>query len=83
MAPFAVQQLLFGQTQQVTRIIHPLGGTLPRHFVVLAQERRQPQLLQVMFQQYLWSVCRSGVGLPVHRVTSFGKLSGDGESKTM
>src|SRR5271166_5231144 len=52
--PFAVQQLLFRQTQQVARIINPLGGALPRHFVVLAQKGRQPQLLQVMFQQYLW-----------------------------
>src|ERR1039458_8336774 len=79
----AVQQLLFCQTQQVARIVHALGGTLPRHFVVLAQESRQPQLLQVMFQQHLWSVRDGRVLFAAHRVTSLCKLSGDAESKTM
>src|SRR5208283_2720652 len=68
--PLAVQYLLFGQTQQVTRIVHALGGTLPRHFVVLTQESRQPQLLQVMFQQHLRRVGGVRVGLTAHRVTS-------------
>src|ERR1039457_773126 len=68
--PFAVQQLLFRQTQQVARIIDPLGSALPRHFVVLAQKGRQPQLLQVMFQQYLWRVGGGRVSITAHRATS-------------
>ncbi len=48
--PFAVQQFLFRQPQQVTRIIDTLGGALPRHFVVLAQKGWQAQLFQMMFQ---------------------------------
>ena len=80
---FAVQQFLFCQTQQIAGIVHALGRALPRHFVILAKESRQPQLLQVMFQQHLGSVRRSGVGFAAHRVTSLGKLSGETESKAM
>src|SRR5208282_5046069 len=81
--PLLARARFHSQTQQVARIVHPLGCALPRHFVVLAQESRQPQLLQVMFQQHLWSVRRSRVRLAAHRVTSLGKLSCDGESKAM
>ena len=81
--PLAIQQLLFGQTQQVARIVHPPGRALSRHFIVLAQESRQPQLLQMMFQQHLWSVRRSCVRFAAHRVPSLGKLRGAGESKAM
>ena len=54
---------------KVARIVHALGGTLPRHFVVLAQESRQPQLLQVMFQQHLRRVGGVRVSLTAHGVT--------------
>src|SRR5450755_623199 len=68
--PFAVQQLLFRQTQQVARIVELLGGALPCHPVVLAEESRQPQLLQVMFQQYLRRVGGGRVRFTAHRATS-------------
>ena len=52
-APLAIDQLLLGQSQQIARIIDALGSTLARLSVVLAQERRQLQYLQVMGQQNL------------------------------
>jgi hypothetical protein len=38
------------KAEQVTRKIHTLGGALLRDFIVLAQERRQPQRFQVMVE---------------------------------
>ena len=52
-APFAVDQLQFGQPQQKADMIKALGGALPSELVVLAQERRQLERLQVMSQQKL------------------------------
>src|ERR1039458_7124054 len=55
-APFAVDQLQFGQAQQKADMIKALGGTLPSELVVLAQERRQLERLQVMREQKLGRV---------------------------
>ena len=52
-APLAIDQLLLGQPQQITRIIDALGGALTGLLVILAQERRQLQHPQVMGQQNL------------------------------
>ena len=55
-APFhhslvAVDELQLGQTQQVFRVVHILGGALSRHLAVLSEEAGQPELLQVVFQE--------------------------------
>src|SRR5262249_19784892 len=52
-APFAVDQLQFGQAQQKADMIEALGGALPSELVVLAQECRQLERLQVMSEQKL------------------------------
>src|ERR1700719_650391 len=52
-APFAVDQLQFGQAQQIAGMIEALGGALPSELVVLAQERRQLERLRVMSEQKL------------------------------
>jgi hypothetical protein len=35
-APLALDQFQLGQAQQVTRVVDPLGGTLPSKLVILA-----------------------------------------------
>src|SRR4029077_6919268 len=51
--PFAVDKLQFGQAQEKADVIKALGGALPGELVVLAQERRQLERLQVMSEQKL------------------------------
>jgi hypothetical protein len=55
-APIAVDQLLLGQPQQEAGIVDALGGTQPRDLVILAQEGRQLQRLEVVSEQDLWRV---------------------------
>ena len=57
-APLAVDQLQFGQAQQIAGMVDALGGALPGELVVLAQERRQLERLEVMSKQKL-AACRS------------------------
>jgi len=52
-APLAVDQLLLGQSQQEAGIVDAFGGALPSDLVVLAQEGRQLQRLEVVGQQNL------------------------------
>ena len=52
-APFAVDQFQFGQAQQKADMIEAFDGALPSELVVLAQERRQLERLQVMSEQKL------------------------------
>src|SRR5208337_2544097 len=52
-APFTVDQLEFSQAQQKADMIKALGGALPSELVVLAQERRQLERLQMMSKQKL------------------------------
>src|SRR5271169_419756 len=52
-APFAVDQLQFSQAQQKANMIEALGSALPSEFVILTQERRQLECLQVMSEQKL------------------------------
>lgn len=56
-ASFAVDQLQFNQLQQITGMIGAVASALARHLVILAQHRRQLQLLKLMGEQHL--VCRS------------------------
>src|ERR1035437_6634841 len=51
--PFAVDQLQFGQAQQKGDVIETLGGAPPGELVVLAQERRQLERLQMLSKQKL------------------------------
>src|SRR3982074_2324448 len=55
-APLAVDQLQFGQAQQEADVIEALGGALPGELVVLAQERRQLERLQVMSKPKLGGI---------------------------
>src|SRR5208337_2144871 len=52
-SPFPVDYLQLGQAQQVARMVDPVGGALTGELVVLAQEGRQLERLQVMSEQYL------------------------------
>ena len=47
----AVDEFLFGQLEQILRVVHIIGGALGGHLLVLPQEAGQPQLLQVVFQK--------------------------------
>ena len=51
--PFPLDHLQLGQTQQVAGMVDAFGGALTGQLVVLAQEGRQPQRLQVMGEQDL------------------------------
>ena len=51
--PLPLDQLQLGQPQQVAGMVDALGGALPGELVVLAQEGRQLQRLQVMGEQNL------------------------------
>ena len=51
--PLAIQQLELGQPQQVGDVVDTLRGALPSELVVLAQEGRQLQRLEVMREQEL------------------------------
>ncbi len=57
-AALAVQQLQFGDAEQVVLIVNLLDRTLPCHLVILAQDGWQPQFLKVMLQQKLRRVSR-------------------------
>src|SRR5256885_1453846 len=46
--PLALQQLELGQAQQVARVVDVLGRALPGQLVMLAQEGRQPERLEVV-----------------------------------
>ena len=47
----AVDEFQFGETQQVVRVVHILGGALGGQLAVLPEEGGQPQFLQVMLQE--------------------------------
>ena len=53
---FAVDQFQLGQAEQIAHVVDALGGTLAGNLVVLAQEGRKLEGLQVMGQQHLWRV---------------------------
>jgi hypothetical protein len=49
--PLSLDQLQFGKAQQVTDMVDALGGALPGELVILAQEGRQLERLEVMGEQ--------------------------------
>jgi hypothetical protein len=51
-----IQCVLFSEQQKIARMIDAISGTLTRDLLVLGEERRQLENLQVMFQQDLWLV---------------------------
>ena len=55
-APLALDQLQLGQAQQEAGMVDALGGALPGELVVLAQEGRQLERLEVMGEQKLGRV---------------------------
>ena len=57
--PLALQQLELGQPQQVGGVVHALRRALPGELVVLAQEGRQLQRLEVVRQQDLRGVAHA------------------------
>src|SRR6202165_3576215 len=63
-APFALDQLQFGQPQQKADMIEALGGALPSQLVGLAQELRQLERLQMMREQKLGrdAIARGAIG---------------------
>ena len=53
-AALAVDQLQLGQAQEVARVAHVLRGTETGNLLMLAQEGRQLELLEMMGEQDLW-----------------------------
>jgi hypothetical protein len=51
-AALAVDELQLGQAQQEARVVQGLGGTVAGKLLVLAQEGRQLELLEVMREQF-------------------------------
>ena len=47
----AVDELQFGQPEQVLGMVHAFGSALGGHLAVLPEEGGQPQFLQMVFQQ--------------------------------
>ena len=52
-ASLSIDQLQFGEAQQKADMVETLGGALPSKLLILAQERRQLERLQVMSEQKL------------------------------
>jgi hypothetical protein len=59
--PLAIQQLELGKAKQVARVVHPLRRALPGQLVVLAQEGRQLERLEVMGEQELGHAAHAAV----------------------
>ena len=55
-AALAVDQFQLRQAQQIAHVVDALAGTLAGQLVVLPEEGRQLEGLQVMGQQHLWRV---------------------------
>ncbi len=55
-AALAVDQLQLGQAQQKARVVHVLCGTEAGNLLMLAQEGRQFELLEMMGEQDLWGL---------------------------
>jgi hypothetical protein len=62
----AIEQLELGQAEQVGRMVGAFRSTLPRQLIVLAQEGRQLERLEVVRQQHLRQVAH--VPIPRSRV---------------
>ena len=60
-APLAIEQLELGEAQQIGRMVDALGGTLSSQLVVLAQEGRQLERLEVMGEQELGHAAHAAV----------------------
>jgi hypothetical protein len=60
---FPLDQLQFGQPQQIADMIDRIGRALPGQLVVLTQEARQLQRLQVMGEQDLRRVAHDATPL--------------------
>jgi hypothetical protein len=58
-----LDQLQLSQTQQIANMIHRIGCALPGQLVVLTQEARQLQRLQVMGEQNLRRVAHDAAPL--------------------
>jgi hypothetical protein len=52
-ASFSIDQLQFDEAQEKADMVETLGSALPSKLVILAQERRQLERLQVMTEQKL------------------------------
>ena len=59
--PLAVEQLELREAQQIGRMVDALCRTLSSQFVVLAQEGRQLECLEVMYQQDLGHVAHAAL----------------------
>ena len=57
----AVDKLQLGESEQVFRVVHILGGGLGGHPPLLPQEAGQLQLLQVMFQEQCGSLAHAAL----------------------
>ncbi len=62
-APFAIDELQLDQAHQIARVIEPFGGAKGRDFVVLAQDGRQLQLLEMMGEQYFRRRAHAAISL--------------------
>src|SRR5277367_4847529 len=52
-ASLSIDQLQFDEAQEKTDMVETLGGALPSKLLILAQQRRQLERLQVMTEQKL------------------------------
>ena len=52
-ASFSIDQLQFDEAQEKADMVETLGSALPSKLLILAQERRQLERLQVMTEQKL------------------------------
>jgi len=62
-APLAVDQLQLGKPEQIPGMVGALGGALARNLVILAQERRQLEGLEVVRQENLRCVAHAAAPL--------------------
>jgi len=74
-AAFPVDQLQFDEAQQVAGMIDAITRAFPGQLLILAQYRRQLELLEVMRQQNLRRACRGAgrhlvVRCPAHAASS-------------
>ena len=62
-APLAIDQLHLDEAQEIARMVDLLGGAKGCNLVVLAQDRRQLELLEVMGEQHLWRGANAAISM--------------------
>ena len=74
--PFPVDQFQFDQAQQIAGMIDAVAGAFASDLVILAQDGRQLQLLEVVAEQHLRRSARRSRRHRIHGLPAHAALPG-------